>query len=111
MVNTCLDRFRKNQPVVYVDEVHRLDSATHPDEAMADLPLEDLVGMIRELPPQYRMVFNMYVMEGFNHQEISRELNISEGTSKSNLSRAREILRYKIETQYGEMKKNRRYSI
>lgn len=111
MVNTALDRHRKNQPVMYVDEVGKHDMATHPDEAMAGLPMEDLVGLIRELPPQYRMVFNLYVMEGYSHQEISKELGISEGTSKSNLSRAREILRHKVEIHYGEMKKNRKYSI
>jgi RNA polymerase sigma factor (sigma-70 family) len=111
MVNTSLDRFRKNQPVMYVDEIQKHDTATHTDEAMANLPLEDLVKLIQELPPQYRMVFNLYVIEGHSHQEISRELGISEGTSKSNLSRAREILRNKLENQYGEFRKKRRYPI
>ena len=111
MVNTSLDRYRKNQPVLYVEELQKHDIASDPDAAMAEMPLEDLVRLIRELPPQYRMVFNLYVMEGYSHQEISNELGISEGTSKSNLSRAREILRQKVERQYGEMKKNRKYSI
>ncbi len=111
MVNTCLDRYRKNQSMMYVEEVHPNETATHADEAMANLPLEDLVKVIQQLPDQYRLVFNLYVMEGHNHQEISKELGISEGTSKSNLSRAREILRHKLESQYGEMKRNRRYSI
>jgi len=56
------------------------------------------------------MVFNLYVFEGLSHQEIGKQLGITESTSKSNLSRAREILRQKLESQYGEMKKNRRYS-
>ena len=105
MVNTSLDRFRKNQPVVYVDEVQKHDTATDADEAMANLPLEDLVRLIQELPPQYRLVFNLYIIEGYSHQEISRELGISEGTSKSNLSRAREILRNKLAGLYGEIMK------
>jgi RNA polymerase sigma factor (sigma-70 family) len=63
------------------------------------------------LPPRYRMVFNLYVMEGYNHAEISKELGISEGASKSDLSRAREILRNKLKYQYSDIKKNRRYSL
>lgn len=111
MVNTSLNRFRNHDPVIYTDDFRHHDSVTDAEEAMANLPLEDLIKTIQELPPQYRMVFNLYVMEGYNHQEISRELGISEGTSKSNLSRAREILRKKLETRYGEMKKKRSYPI
>ncbi|GAP69165.1 RNA polymerase sigma factor, sigma-70 family [Bacteroidales bacterium 6E] len=111
MVNVSLDRYRKNQPLLFVDEVRAHDVATHEEEAMANLPVEDLVRTIRELPPQYKMVFNLYVFEGLSHQDIGKQLGITESTSKSNLSRAREILRQKLESQYGEMKKNRRYSI
>ena len=52
--------------------------------------------MIQNLPPAYRMIFNMYVFEGKNHREIAEELGISEGTSKSNLHDARNILQRKI---------------
>jgi len=61
--------------------------------------------MIRELPPKYRMVFNLYAIEGYTHKEISRMINISEGTSKSNLSRARTILQRKINLYTGETRK------
>jgi RNA polymerase sigma factor (sigma-70 family) len=111
MVNVSLDRYRKNQPVLYVDQINQSEAATPDDEAMANLPVEDLVRIIRELPPQYRMVFNLYVMEGYSHQEIGKQLGISESTSKSNLSRARDILRQKLVNQYGELKRKRRYSI
>jgi RNA polymerase sigma-70 factor (ECF subfamily) len=52
--------------------------------------------MIMELPPKYRMVFNLYAIEGYSHREIGEMIGISEGTSKSNLSRAREILQKKV---------------
>jgi len=52
------------------------------------------------LSDQYRIVFNLYVIEGFSHKEISQKLNIGEGTSKSNLSRARELLKNKVRKQY-----------
>jgi RNA polymerase sigma factor (sigma-70 family) len=52
--------------------------------------------MIMELPPKYRMVFNLYAIEGYSHREIGEMLGTSEGTSKSNLSRARVILQKKV---------------
>ncbi len=62
--------------------------------------------LIRQLPDRYRMVFNLYVMEGMNHQEVSEMMNISVGTSKSNLSRARDILKRKVKELYTEVKLN-----
>lgn len=60
------------------------------------LTRDDLLNVIRELPEGYRMVFNLYVIEGYNHQEIGMMLNISESTSKSQLSRARAVLQEKV---------------
>jgi len=57
---------------------------------------DELLGVIQQLPEGYRMVFNLYVIEGYNHQEIGKLLNISESTSKSQLSRARAVLQQKI---------------
>ena len=62
-----------------------------------DLSIEFLTRIIQELPDRYRLVFNLYVLEGFSHKEIAKVLKISEGTSKSNLSRARMKLKEKIE--------------
>ena len=74
---------------------------TEPDaepdnEDYAGLEANDLLEIIRELPPKYRMVFNLYAIEGYSHKEISKMVNISEGTSKSNLSRARVILQRRV---------------
>jgi RNA polymerase sigma-70 factor (ECF subfamily) len=55
--------------------------------------------IIQELPHQYRMVFSLYVLDGYSHQEISEMLSISTGTTKSNLHRARLILKEKIENR------------
>jgi RNA polymerase sigma-70 factor (ECF subfamily) len=74
------------------------------------MTVEELMAVIQELPPKYRMVFNLFVMEGYSHAEISRELGISEGASKSDLSRAREILRNKLQHQVHDIRKSRRYS-
>jgi len=71
----------------------------------AGLEANDLLEIIRELPPKYRMVFNLYAIEGYSHNEISKMMNISEGTSKSNLSRARVILQRRVGSYTGIKKR------
>ena len=63
-----------------------------------NLSIDFLLKIIQELPDRYRLVFNLYVLDGYSHVEISELINISTGTSKSNLARARMILKNKIET-------------
>jgi RNA polymerase sigma-70 factor (ECF subfamily) len=58
--------------------------------------MDQILGMVQQLPAQYRLVFNLYVFEELTHKEISAMLSITEGTSKSNLSRARRILQQRI---------------
>jgi RNA polymerase sigma-70 factor (ECF subfamily) len=78
------------------DEAQIEDTA---DQKISDngLPLDYLLGIIQELPNRYRLVFTMYVMDGYSHKEIGALLGISDGTSKSNLARARGILKTKID--------------
>lgn len=95
MVNTVLLKYRnKNVLNIVTEEI--------PDEVIVDIDddevsLDFLLNLIQELPDRYRMVFNLYVLDGFSHKEISKMLQIAEGTSKSNLARARAILKQKIE--------------
>ena len=95
MVNTILLKYRqKNVLNLVTEEI--------PDEVIVDIDddevsLDFLLNLIQELPDRYRMVFNLYVLDGFSHKEISKMLQIAEGTSKSNLARARGILKQKIE--------------
>ena len=101
IINTALERYRSQVILQRVDEVkeeHHEDSGY---EALERITCDELVGLIQTLTPRYRMVFNLFAIEGFSHQEISEELGISIGTSKSNLSRARAILQEKIKTIYG----------
>lgn len=69
-----------------------------------DISLDYLLKIIQELPDKYRLVFNLFAIDGYSHQEIAEMLNISVGTSKSNLSRARMILKEKIESSNGKNK-------
>ncbi len=103
-VNTVLQKYRK-------EGVFDIISDDVPDEVDVyvddeDISLQYLLTIIGELPDRYRLVFSMYVLDGYSHKEISEMLNISEGTSKSNLSRARLILKNKIEDYQSEEKIN-----
>ncbi|MDB5226104.1 MAG: polymerase sigma-70 factor [Bacteroidota bacterium] len=92
MVNTAVEHYRKSTkmyPMVNVEDVNR--NITWEDSG-DDLQLEDLMNMINKLSPGYRTIFNLYVVEGYSHREIGELLEISEGTSKSQLSRARYLL-------------------
>lgn len=100
VVNTALERYRKNHFLYPVSEVSDYTEEASYQDIMSDINAQDLLTIIQELTPQYRMVFNLYAIEGYSHQEISQMLSISEGTSKSNLSRARKILQEKVETKY-----------
>ena len=94
MINTAIDHLRKNN---FLPEIGDLSESVwmHEDKSQASdqtLLYKELVKEIKKLPPSYRTVFNMYVIDGLTHQEIANILGISVGTSKSNLSKARVIL-------------------
>jgi RNA polymerase sigma-70 factor (ECF subfamily) len=101
MINTALERYRSQVVLQRVDEVREEYDEVTVNEALDRITCEELTGLIQTLTPRYRMVFNLYAIEGYAHKEISEELGISIGTSKSNLSRARTILQEKIKTMYG----------
>ncbi|WP_321287506.1 RNA polymerase sigma factor [uncultured Sunxiuqinia sp.] len=106
MVNVALERYRKNHLMHPVEDMGIYDEPELNDNIIAELSAKDLLKIINELPPRYRMVFNLYVIEGMNHQEIADEMKISVGTSKSNLARARGILRDKVVKVFGETENN-----
>lgn len=87
-----------------VDEEEMLSVPDVADHPVDTLSAEELTGMIRSLPVGYRTVFNLYVLEGYTHNEISKQLNISEGTSKSQLSKAKKMLRQLLEQQLNVFK-------
>jgi RNA polymerase sigma factor (sigma-70 family) len=103
MINTALERYRSQVVMQRIDEDPMVLNDQITDDVLDELNAEALVMMIRELPPRYRMVFNLYAIEGYSHKEIAEMLGISDGTSKSNLSRARTILQGKVKKVYGNV--------
>ena len=90
-VNTAIDELRKGHmapEIGYVPE-HVWDPADPGQQSDQGILYKELIQLVRKLPPAYRAVFNMYVIDGFPHQEIADQLGISVGTSKSNLSKAK----------------------
>ncbi|MFD2787696.1 RNA polymerase sigma factor [Hymenobacter rubripertinctus] len=98
MVNAALRQHRRNAPLVAVS-----DGGEYPEDlageefTLSNYNFEELLGLVQDLAPRYQMVFNLFAIEGYGHKEIGELLGISEGTSKSQYSRARAILKNKIE--------------
>lgn len=99
MIHTAIDQLRKNSFLPEIgmtnENIWVADKLQSADQALL---YKELILEIKKLPPGYRVVFNMYVIDGFTHQEIANQLKISVGTSKSNLSKAKALLREYIKT-------------
>ena len=111
MVNTALEKYRENHflyNVDSIDDINESDICMTEIDPDNELEVSDLMGMIKSLPPQYKMVFNLYAIEGYSHKEIGQMLGITEGTSKSNLSRARSLLQrmVRLSTIESNLKEN-----
>jgi RNA polymerase sigma-70 factor (ECF subfamily) len=113
MVTTAINHFRKhhrNHTDVDIEEAEG-SVATSFDQYDHKFELKELMDMVTKLPPQYRAVFNLYAIDGYSHREIGEMLGISEGGSKSNLSRARAMLQKNLKAKeqyrYGTVEPNR----
>ncbi len=99
IVNTAIDHYRKNQSQIpTVDLVHAQYMET-PSTILENLSAKEILALVQHLPPSYRLVFNLHVVEGYSHPEIAQKLDISVGASKSNLAKARSKLKallYKV---------------
>jgi RNA polymerase sigma factor (sigma-70 family) len=101
MINNALQKYRTQVRFLEVvndniteEEIHEIDDQ--------DISFDYLMKIIQELPDRYRMVFNLYVLDGYSHKEIAEMLKITTGTTKSNLARARMILKEKIDQHTGK---------
>jgi RNA polymerase sigma factor (sigma-70 family) len=91
MLFSAIDHYRKNSKRKFIEEIDNFhfslaDNAQTPIDTLA---YEEIIKLVQKLSPSYRTVFNLYVIDGYKHEEIAKYLNISVGTSKSNLAKAR----------------------
>ena len=98
-VNTCIEHFRKKANLYNVSEVQETTVEDKEWNVLDRLAEQDIMNMIHDLSPGYRTVFNMHVIEGFSHKEIAEILGINEGTSKSQLARAKVVLQKMVESR------------
>jgi RNA polymerase sigma-70 factor (ECF subfamily) len=104
-VNTSIEHFRRKN---YLQPITEREEATVEGKYLSvldELAERDIIGLVQQLSPGYRTVFNMYVVEGYTHKEIADSLGISEGTSKSQLSRAKLILQNLVQTHIEKRRK------
>jgi len=98
VINTAIDHFRKNkhrQNQLEIDEAITLPDANSM-QVLSQISADEIMQLVQQLSPSYRTVFNLYVIEGYTHREIAGLLQVSEGTSKSNLAKARHLLQQMI---------------
>jgi RNA polymerase sigma factor (sigma-70 family) len=98
MVNECFMFLRKNKNIIFVEDEFA-ENVTLDAGIFEKMNANAILQLINTLPDGYRIVFNLYVVEGYNHKEIAEMLQISEGGSKSQLSRARSFLQKLIEKE------------
>jgi RNA polymerase sigma factor (sigma-70 family) len=109
MVNTAIDYLRKNNHRFLIAEIsdHHFNTADEVESSIDKMTYKEILSIIQRLSPVYRIVFNLYVMDGFKHEDIARQLKISVGASKSNLAKARMNIKKMLQesgTNYYEQK-------
>ncbi|MES2416569.1 MAG: RNA polymerase sigma factor [Bacteroidota bacterium] len=93
MINTSIDQYRKRIKQIEMEELNTMQEVEDRENILSHLNYEDLIELVQKLSHAYRTVFNLFAIDGYNHEEISTMLQISVGTSKSNLFKARENLK------------------
>lgn len=109
MIYTAIDHFRKNKKNNVVDSILDVQETTltsSDEDIIAKLSYNELLKVVQQLSPAYRMVFNLYAIEGMTHKEVAEQLNITEGTSKSNFAKAKLFLQNKLLYHYHKKTSN-----
>ena len=105
VVNTAIDILKQKANIIdkyfFKEEIVRASYHTE-SEALPKLQIDEILGLIARLPKGARVIFNLFAVEGYTHREIAEQLNISEGTSKSQYNRARDLLRNWLENLNGK---------
>lgn len=104
-INTALQKYRVKDPLNNIKEIYDHEHFDEIPLERESLDVAFLLNLIQKLPDKYRLIFNLSVLDDYTHKEIAEMLKISEGTSKSNLSRARKIIRDQIKTHQQQEQK------
>jgi RNA polymerase sigma-70 factor (ECF subfamily) len=96
IVNTSIDYYRKNLKELKSIDISEISNLPSEYNMLESMGANDLLGLVRKLPDGARIIFNLYAVEGYTHKEIAEMINISEGTSKSQFSRGKQLLQKMI---------------
>jgi RNA polymerase sigma factor (sigma-70 family) len=99
LVNCCLDHLKSKQRLVFVNELREAELLHIEPEVIRKMEAEKILHLIRNLPPATQAVFNLYIIDGYDHKEIASLLQISEGTSRWHLSEARKNLKLQLQKE------------
>ncbi|MFN8257281.1 MAG: RNA polymerase sigma factor [Bacteroidales bacterium] len=93
IINTAIDNFRKNKKFYNHYDEDLIDNEVVDNDLIDEIDFEGVMALMNELPEHYRLTFNLFEIEGYSHEEIAKIMGIAESTSRSNLTRAKKILR------------------
>ena len=100
IVNAAIDHYKSNRRYYVHKDAYSVEVEILDTQNLNTCDVDDLMNLLNELPEMYRLVFNLYEIEGYSHQEISDVLGIGVSTSRSNLTRAKKLLRLKYKQIY-----------
>ncbi|MBK9934127.1 MAG: RNA polymerase sigma factor [Cytophagaceae bacterium] len=103
IINTALSHYRDNKKFNLDISLENYNHIIIDENIIDKISSEEIMVLVQKLPPAYRTVFGMYAVDGYSHKEISETLNINEGTSRSNFSKARQKLQYMIQASHPEL--------
>lgn len=107
IINTAINHYHKNKSHLKMSDFELNEHDLAKDETViSGISYSEIIEMVQQLSPVYRTVFNLHVIEGFTHKEIANMLDIAEGTSKSNLAKAKKNLRVILEKKFKVVKPN-----
>lgn len=93
MVNTAINQYKEKQRHIQTEEMEKAQLESDTENIISGISYQEIITMMQKLPPSYRTVFNLHVIEGYRHEEIAKMLGVTVGTSKSNLFKAKEHLK------------------
>jgi len=102
LVNLSINRYHQKQRQIETDEIENIGDESDSEKILSGISYQEVIELLQKLPPSYRTVFNLYVIEGYSHDEIATMLKITVGASKSNLFKAKEKLK-KIVSEFFEV--------
>lgn len=104
MVRCCIDYYRRNHRKVAFVDIDELHYLSYDDHLLEKITTEEIIELIQNLPPAYRTVFSLFIIDGYSHAEIGKMLGINEGTSRSNLAKARMKMQEMVKVYVSDQK-------